>query len=226
MKTKICSKCKKEKDVCEFGLQSSNKDNLKSSCKECRKIEGKIYRKLNSEKRKETIKNWYNKNPNYNKEYYSSNFVEINKKNKEWYYLNIEKHKENSKKWDELNKEKIKEYRNNRIKIIRKTDPIQNLKFNVRTRVYNILKTKNITKQNKTFDIIGCSPEFLKEHIEKQFKDGMTCDNYGKNSWHVDHIIPLSSGKNEKEIYKLCHYTNLQPLWAEDNLKKSNKILN
>lgn len=225
MKTKICSKCKKEKDVCEFGLQSSNKDNLKSSCKECRKIEGKIYRKLNSEKRKETIKNWYNKNPNYNKEYYSSNFVEINKKNKEWYYLNIEKHKENSKKWDELNKEKIKEYRNNRIKIIRKTDPAQNLKFNVRTRVYNILKTKNITKQNKTFDIIGCSPEFLKEHIEKQFKDGMTWDNYGKNGWHVDHIIPLSSGKNEKEIYKLSHYTNLQPLWAEENLSKGNKIL-
>lgn len=225
MKTKICSKCKKEKDVCEFGLQSSNKDNLKSSCKECRKIEGKIYRKLNSEKRKETIKNWYNKNPNYNKEYYSRNFVEINKKNKEWYYLNIEKHKENSKKWDELNKEKIKEYRNNRIKIIRKTDPIQNLKFNVRTRVYNILKTKNITKQNKTFDIIGCSPEFLKEHIEKQFKNEMTWENYGFYGWHIDHIIPLSSAKNEEELYKLCHYTNLQPLWAKENLSKGAKIL-
>jgi len=225
METKICSKCKEEKDVCDFGLQSSNKDNLKSSCKECRKIEGKIYRKLNPEKRKETIKNWYNKNPNYNKEYYSSNFVEINKKNKEWYYLNIEKHKENSKKWDELNKEKIKEYRNNRIKIIRKTDPIGNLKLNIRTRTYNILKTKNIKKQNKTFDIIGCTSEFLKEYLEKQFKDGMTWDNYGKNGWHVDHIIPLSSGKNEEEVYKLCNYTNLQPLWAEENLSKGNKIL-
>ena len=82
METKICSKCKIEKEVCEFGVQNSNKDKLKSSCKECRKIEGKIYRKLNSEKRKETIKNWYNKNPNYNKEYYLNNFVTINKKRK------------------------------------------------------------------------------------------------------------------------------------------------
>jgi hypothetical protein len=51
----------------------------------------------------------------------------------------------------------------------------------------------------------------------------MSWDNYGK--WHIDHIIPLSSANNEDEVYKLCHHTNLQPLWAEDNLKKSNKIL-
>ena len=51
----------------------------------------------------------------------------------------------------------------------------------------------------------------------------MSWDNYG--DWHIDHIIPLSSAKTEEEIYKLAHYTNLQPLWAEDNIKKSNKIL-
>ena len=61
MKTRICSKCKEEKEVCEFGVCSSNKDGLKSSCKVCRKIEGKIYRENNVEKRKKTIKNWYNK---------------------------------------------------------------------------------------------------------------------------------------------------------------------
>ena len=53
----------------------------------------------------------------------------------------------------------------------------------------------------------------------------MGWDNYGINGWHVDHIIPLSSAKNENEIYELCHYTNLQPLWGTDNIKKSNKIL-
>lgn len=58
---------------------------------------------------------------------------------------------------------------------------------------------------------------------EKNIVDNMSWDNYGK--WHIDHIIPLSSANNEQEIYKLCHYTNLQPLWAEDNLKKNNKIL-
>ncbi len=71
---------------------------------------------------------------------------------------------------------------------------------------------------------MGCSPELLKEYLEKQFVDGMCWDN--RNEWHIDHIIPLSLAKTEEEIYKLCHYTNLQPLWAEDNLRKSNKILN
>jgi hypothetical protein len=225
MEKKICSKCGVEKEVCEFGFHKSTKDKLRTSCKECRKIEGKIYRELNTEKRKQTIKNWYNKNPNYNKVYYLNNFEDINKKNKEWYYSNTKKHRENSKKWKERNKEKMKDYNNNRKKTIRRTSPLEKLKFNVRTRIYNILRTKNIIKYNKTFDIIGCTPSYLKEHLEKQFTEGMSWDLMGKHI-HIDHIIPLSSAKTEEELYKLCHYTNLQPLWAEDNLKKSNKILN
>jgi hypothetical protein len=93
----------------------------------------------------------------------------------------------------------------------------------MRSRLRSFLKTRNITKKNKTFDIVGCSPEFLKEHLESQFVEGMAWDN--RKEWHIDHIIPLSSAKTEEDIYKLCHYTNLQPLWAEDNIKKSNKIL-
>jgi hypothetical protein len=53
----------------------------------------------------------------------------------------------------------------------------------------------------------------------------MSWDNYGFYGWHIDHVIPLSSAKTEEEVYKLCHYTNLQPLWAEDNLKKGSKII-
>ena len=70
---------------------------------------------------------------------------------------------------------------------------------------------------------MGCSPLQLKEHLEKQFTNGMCWENRSK--WHIDHIIPLSSAKTEDELYNLCHYTNLQPLWAVDNLKKSNRIL-
>jgi hypothetical protein len=210
--------------VCEFGSHNSTKDKLRTSCKQCRKIEGKIYRKMNIEKRKETLKNWYDKNPNYNKKYYLNNFEYLNKKNKEWYRLNTEKHREFSKKWEENNKEKMKKYYNDRIKIIRKINPLKTLQFNVRVRIYSILKIKNITKQKKTFDIVGCSPEVLKEYLEQKFTEGMSWELMGKYI-HIDHIIPLSSANTEEEIYKLCHYTNLQPLWAEDNLKKSNKII-
>ena len=84
-------------------------------------------------------------------------------------------------------------------------------------------KCESLTKKNKTFDIVGCSPLQLREYIEKQFVNGMNWEN--RSSWHIDHIIPLSSANNEEELYKLFHYTNLQPLWAEDNMKKINKIL-
>jgi hypothetical protein len=80
----------------------------------------------------------------------------------------------------------------------------------------------DVTKKNKTFEIVGCTPKFLKEHLETKFVDSMNWDN--RSEWHIDHIIPLSSAKTEDELYKLCHYTNLQPLWAKDNLKKSNKV--
>ena len=73
---------------------------------------------------------------------------------------------------------------------------------------------------------MGCSPQFLKEYLENQFTEGMSWDNHSQYGWHIDHIIPLSSANTEEEIYNLCHYTNLQPLWAEENLRKSDKILN
>jgi hypothetical protein len=96
----------------------------------------------------------------------------------------------------------------------------------MRARTRGFFGKNTITKTNKTFDIVGCSPEFLKEHLEQQFTEGMSWDNHGLYGWHIDHKIPLSSANTEEEIYNLCHYSNLQPLWAEDNLKKSNKILN
>jgi hypothetical protein len=93
--------------------------------------------------------------------------------------------------------------------------------------IYNaeIVKKLQDFKKNKTFDIVGCAPNYLREHIEKQFLEGMNWENYGFYGWHIDHIIPLSSAITEEDIYKLCHYTNLQPLWAKDNLTKNNKLL-
>jgi hypothetical protein len=75
-------------------------------------------------------------------------------------------------------------------------------------------------------DIIGCNPIELKNRLEFLFEDWMSWDNYGygKNKWVIDHKIPLSSAKNIDDLYSLCHYTNLQPLSWEDNMKKGNKL--
>jgi hypothetical protein len=219
METKVCSKCKVEKQVCEFGNSKLSKDGLLYSCKECNNKRSVDYRKNNSEKVLELTRNWTKKNPEW-----------VYNRHKKWREENPEKVKEMRGNWLNKNPEKRKEYRENyksrkqeQRKERRDKDPIFNLTNRLRCRLWKYLKILNITKTNKTFDIVGCSPQFLKEHLETQFTDGMSWDN--RSEWHIDHIIPLSLAKTEDELYKLCHYENLQPLWAEDNLKKSNKIL-
>jgi hypothetical protein len=247
MKTKICSKCKEEKEVCKFYTDKTKIDGYYSSCKECRKTysktksnETKIYLKLWRIKNPNYHKDFIKKNPDYVKQYYQKNknkMIDSVKKhynkNKEsilpkiresslkYYYNNIEMIKEKKKNYQKDNRKKINQY----ISEKKLKDPIYNLSYIVRNRIRYFLKLKNITKQNKTFDIVGCTPEFLKEYIQNKFTEGMSWDNHGSYGWHIDHVIPLSSAKTEEEIYKLCHYTNLQPLWAIDNLKKGNKIM-
>ena len=69
--------------------------------------------------------------------------------------------------------------------------------------------------------LVGYSIEKLKKHIEKQFQEGMSWENYGK--WHIDHIIPISKATCEQDVFALYHFTNLRPMWASDNIRKSNK---
>jgi len=84
------------------------------------------------------------------------------------------------------------------------------------------LTNNGFTKKSRSYEILGCSFDYFKNHIESKFTDGMTWENRSK--WHIDHIIPISSAKTEAEILKLNHYTNLQPLWAADNIRKGNKM--
>jgi len=204
METKVCTKCNIEKELKYFNKMSKVKCGVRSYCRECQSIQSKKYRIDNKEKIKEYNTKWNEENQEYYKKYFE-----------EYYKLNYEKEKERKLKWSRDNKE----YSNNYQKQRKKEDILFRLKTNIRTSVNRYLKYRS----KHTFDIVGCTPQFLKEHLESQFIDGMTWEN--RSEWHIDHIIPLSSAKTEDEVYMLCHYKNLQPLWAEDNLKKSNKIL-
>lgn len=227
MNTKICGRCKIEQSVEFFGKSKKTKSGYRSTCNDCRKIESKQYRENNRERRIKTTKDYYDKNKEV-----------IVVKGKIRYYDDIEKTRETKRKSYHKNKDKesniqrIKKYnKDNRLKLNEKErnlklkNPIYKLSGVVRNRINNFLKKNNITKKNKTFELVGCTPQQLKEHLEKQFREGMTWENHGKYGWHIDHIIPLSSATTEEELYKLCHFTNLQPLWAEENLSKGNRIL-
>jgi len=93
----------------------------------------------------------------------------------------------------------------------------------LRNKLWKSLKDQNTNKQNSALELVGCSKEELIEHIQSQFKRDMTWKNWSLNGWHIDHIRPISSfDLSDPAQQKECfHYTNLQPLWAIDNLKKS-----
>lgn len=204
---KKCTVCLAQKEKSEFHKDKSRKDGLRDKCKECQKLFRAKYYLKNSEALKSYSREWYENNKEYAFEsmraYRDAN-QEKNKKRKREYYL---------KNKDSISRKQTIYMRNKC-----RSDPTFRLKQRCRKRIWAAFKENGYTKRSKSFSIIGCSKEFLVSHIEAQFKDGMEWDNYGK--WHVDHIIPLSSAETEDDVIRLCHYTNLQPLWAKDNLKK------
>ncbi len=145
---------------------------------------------------------------------------------KKWAKNNPEKAKEWSSKWRLNNPEKVslalKKSREKRLA----TQPHTRLLANMRSALYYTLK--NIKKPRKTWDIFDFTFQELKLHLESQFTEGMSWDNYGL--WHCDHLIPIDFFKFQScddVEFKMCwRLENLQPLWAVDNLEKSNKIVN
>lgn len=198
---KTCYICKSFKPFTDFYKSSESKDGHKYQCKKCQKIE--------RNKR-------YNEKKNY-----------ILSKNKEWRKNNPEKIREYWKKSSVKRKDYFKQYRiKNRDKrsLYNKNLEATNLDYKIgqrlRHRLYNALKSKGIKKLYKTMDLLDCNMEEFKSHLQSQFKNGMTWENYGK--WHIDHIKPCTNfNLKNTDDQKLCfHYTNMQPLWATDNLHK------
>jgi hypothetical protein len=203
---KVCPKCTVEKTVDGFSKKKTGKGGLSWQCKTCDENYQKVYRVLNKQKAAE-----------YKKQYQ---------------IVNKEKLNAISKKFAENNKEYTREHKrkyNERRRILRKykydNDPFERSVVCFRCGITRAFKSKGWGKQGKSKDILGCDYETAKQYIENRFKEGMSWANYGKFGWHVDHIIPLASAKTLADIKKLCHYTNLQPLWWLENIIKSDKIM-
>jgi len=199
-----------------------------------RKIYMKKYRTEHKKEIEKQSKEYYVKNREKRKQYqnkYDKNHkIQTKKYHKRRYLDNKEKllkqakiyrttHKNIRKKYCILHKEKLKEYKKEYEKNRRNKDIDYKILCNLRTRLSIVLKGK--PKLETTMKLVGCSIDFLKQHLEKKFTECMTWDNYGY--WHIDHIKPCASfNMSNSEDQKLCfHYTNLQPLWAKENLRKS-----
>ena len=175
------------------------------------------------ERLKKYRKEYRLKNLDKIKSYYFKNLDKIKKYHKKYQIENRDRINEVKKKYNLKNKIKIrKDKKEWKIKNWRENEEFR-LKENLRHRIYMALK--GTVKSKKTMDLLGTSIDNLWIHLEKSFKSGMTKDNYGK-IWHVDHIIPCAAFdlSDPKQQTKCFHYSNIQPLWAEENLKKGAKL--
>ena len=147
---------------------------------------------------------------------------------RKWYLENKEITKDRARAWlkkDPIRyKQWIRVYSRNYAKIRRAADPIWALKQAIRELTNQSFRRQGYKKGCSTYNILGCDFETFKAHLEKQFKPDMTWENRAI-LWEIDHIVPLASGKSSyEETYNLGHYTNLQPLYKEENRRKSDNL--
>ncbi|MCW1937512.1 hypothetical protein OMD46_16415 [Pseudomonas sp. MDMC_285] len=231
---KKCIKCEDNKDISSFSNKRSNKDGLSNICRSCTSIAFKIYRQknrdhLNSKRSQHYFENkekemerhrqyraenrearalkcaeWRDKNQEHRKQYRERNKSNISKKSAEYY-------------------QRIKGVRRDQYNKKYRDDALFALRVSVRLRTRMALRAAGLSKKSSIIELIGCCVNELKSHIEAQFKPGMKWENRG--AWHIDHKTPLSSAVTEEEVIALCHYTNLQPLWAHENLSKGARLV-
>ena len=211
MESKKCSRCLLDKPLGDFSIRKDRPCGYQSRCKKCI-VEISRLRYFN-------VDGVRDRALEYQKKYRKESPV-----SKNWF----EKNKESLTEKKRIYRTNNKQYSSNRNKRSRdrwREDPMYRFKQNIRNRFREAVK--HGYKSGKTLELLGCSIEFFNKHIENQFKDGMTWENYSHSVWHIDHKIPCAAFDLSKpEEQKKCfHYSNLRPMWAKENMKKGAKLI-
>lgn len=209
MESKICTKCKQLKLLTEFYNRKISKNRLRNQCKSCMKKDSKKWRQQNLDHKRE-----------YNKKYRENN-------------IDKDKMQKYQARWYQQNRKENTEYRNRQREYQRKYLR-ERLQKDIRFRLNNNISAaiSQSLKGNKNGhhweNLINCTLDKLKICMEKKWTEGMTWDNYGRDGWVIDHIIPISafnfSSPEHIDFKKCWALSNLQPMWADENRCKSNKL--
>lgn len=191
--------------------------------KEAKRLYDIEYRKKNKKRLNKQKQNWAKANSDKVKIYKEQN--KDKKKISDKKYAQKTKVIQNARKkaWAKANPDKVKKAKYDYVKRKLNFDPLYKLKHYITCAIRQSFKRNGYSKKSKTAVILNCSFEELKKYIESKFEDWMSWDNYGlyngelKYGWDIDHIIPISSAKNEEDVIKLNHFTNLQPLCSYTN---------
>lgn len=243
---KTCSKCKTIKPLTEFVRDQRKKLGVTSSCKMCRAEATRArraadtkaareydyqWRQKHKERLREYLRTWQKKTrpqrtashkkwlaskPDYYKLWYSKHREKLRAKHQAWLELNREVARELTRRWRAANKDHRAAYARTR----RRDNHHEHMLSILRSRMSDALRRRSTAKAGRTIELLGCTIPDLIKHLEARFLPGMNWGNYGL--WHIDHIRPCATfDLTDVEQQRLCfNYANLQPLWAEDNVRK------
>lgn len=213
---KICAKCKQEKETSEFYKSKALKDGLQPICKNCDKAYRQSEKGKGAQKKYRESKKGKTQQKLYRKAGKLKSFEKKRRESEEYKKY----HREYGQQYRRTKNGKAIQNVHERKRLAK--NPSAKIAKRLTSRISNVLKGR--TKYAHTLEFLGCTFEELKQHLEKQFISGMTWENYGrgKDKWNIDHIIPCASFNLllEEEQRHCFHYTNLQPMWSLDNVKK------
>lgn len=225
-KMKVCSKCKVEKPKSDFSIDRSRNDGLNYRCKECVKEHDAQKYLKHRNKILARSRQWFEDNPEYSEQYYIKNRKKIRSQGRQWYSKNKDKQSLKARQNRRRNPKKAraqgKRWRDSHPEYFERLDVrITNA---LRGRLYSAIKGGY--KAGSAVQDLGCPIKEFKEYIAKQFEPWMSWDNWAHDTWHLDHKVPLASFDltNREELLKAVHYTNFQPLSAQENLAKGADI--
>jgi hypothetical protein len=249
-KTKVCGRCHEEKEWSQFLLRkkkNANNGNVyifpRKECKVCGYKERREKYANNPDYFKKKVLEYHHKNKQKISEYrkkfrqenltyikaraaknYKKNSEIIKTKRKEYYYANADKVKALNNDYLRRNKAHLRAKQRENHARKRQEDIHYAIMKKLRTRVHGAIKKKGV-RCYRTMEVTGCTMAELIRHLESQFNNGMNWTNHGLKGWHIDHIIPLCKFDltDPEQQKKAFHYTNLQPLWWIDNLKKGGR---
>lgn len=236
METKICKTCMIEKNINEFRKSGKyyrgdcrkceNKKCIKRNAKNKEHIKEmqKQYRKNNQQKIKEYREKHYNpkKTKEYNSQYYDSHKQDYANWHKNYNQKNKDKLRETKRNWEKANKDKVKKQQKKDYDK-RMSNPIKKMEHQMRNMINCSFRRTKYIKNKKLKEIVGLDCDNMINYLLETYKNNYGYEWDKKEPVHIDHIMPISLAKNEDDVIKLCHYTNLQLLKAKDNLQKGNK---
>ena len=229
--TKTCSNCHVCKPVDLFGKKTkqckaciaAKRREYYQGNKETFKAKQREYYQNNKEKVAAGQRRWNQNNQEYYRNYNEKNKEKVAAKRREYHQNNKEKVAAGKRRWKKKNKDHLTVYYRNYVRTKRQNDPVYRLRCALRTRMNQAVKAAGLGKKcASSSELLGISYQGLKEWLEAQFTEGMTWEN--RSDWHVDHRVPCDAfDMTVPEQQRICFwYKNLQPMWAKDNIQKSN----